>query len=237
MESIAHAMRSPVWGMSGMLQGAMSTLGGQQSPSLREDLGMVMEALERLRRMADGLAVLSSLRTRASQWTDVDLSATATEALGRLQSAEPSRCVRTVVTPGIRVRGDRTLLGQAMDNLLASAWERTRACPEARVELRIVASASTGPESPRRVVCALRDNGEAWGPAGQGQRVFEPFRGPISGSEDRLAGLGLALVRRVVHLHDGDIQDSFPAGAIFRFSLPATAVQPEEALAWQPMAA
>lgn len=103
---------------------------------------------------------------------------------------------------------DRRRLGQALTNLLQNARE---ASPQ---DLRPVAEIST---DNGRLVFTIRDHGDGL-PKGAGDRIFDPFfTTRASGT-----GLGLAVARRIVMLHGGDLTaENHPeGGAVFRIVLP-----------------
>jgi signal transduction histidine kinase len=111
-----------------------------------------------------------------------------------------------------RTAGDALLLQQAIHNLVINA-EQAMAQPGGRIEI------STAVEAGRnRIVLEIRDTGTGI-PADVLPRVFEPFfTTKHSGS-----GLGLAVARRIIREHGGDIDavNRPGGGARFRVHLPA----------------
>jgi signal transduction histidine kinase len=95
-------------------------------------------------------------------------------------------------------RGDHSRLEQVLANLLSNAAKYTD------LGGRIWLSASVDPDE---VVISVRDDGEGLAPELR-ERVFDLFvQGPDTRSMARGGlGLGLTLVRRLVHLHGGTIE-------------------------------
>lgn len=104
--------------------------------------------------------------------------------------------------------GDQTALERALTNLVQNAIEHAghRGTIDVRVDLPATID--------------VIDQGTGI-PAEQRARIFEPFyrMQPL----DRGAGLGLNLVREIVHLHQGRVAvlDNPGGGACFRITLPA----------------
>ena len=96
---------------------------------------------------------------------------------------------------GLRVRGERVLLREALVNLLQNALDFSPA--GAAVQLSAMPAA-------RRVELVVEDNGPGV-PDYALARVFERFYSlPRPGSGRKSTGLGLSLVREIAHLHAGD---------------------------------
>src|SRR5690606_25705448 len=101
--------------------------------------------------------------------------------------------VRCRVEPeDLALSADPIRLGQALTNLIQNALQALGG--KGRLELRARAAGD-------RVEIAVMDSGPGV-PAELGARLFEPF---FSTKSDG-AGLGLALVQRIVELHDGEIR-------------------------------
>jgi hypothetical protein len=100
-----------------------------------------------------------------------------------------------------------------VEALVDNAWEATRRTPEARIQLGLL---TEGGER----VHYLRDNGPGF-EQGQADTLFEPFRHPEQADAEHSSGIGLALVRRIVHRHEGYVWvEATPGqGATFYFIL------------------
>jgi len=108
---------------------------------------------------------------------------------------------------------DEQRLQQVAWNLLANAVKYT---PRGG---RITVTAS---RENQRAILSVKDNGEGIDPEFL-PHVFEPFRQGVSQSMRKGLGLGLAIVRRLVDLHDGQIsvESAGPGqGSLFTVSFP-----------------
>ena len=124
----------------------------------------------------------------------------------------------TIELPGgpIWLDGDFTRLSQVVSNLLTNAAKYTPA--EGRIRLSVDVDED-------RIRIEIADNGVGV-PQEMQARIFELFtqsKGPDDRSSDGL-GIGLALVRQLVEMHDGAIElesEGPGAGSCFRLWLPA----------------
>ena len=159
----------------------------------------------------------------------VDLSALVRESVvrnrlhaqgGPAQESEsvlaPQVRLREDIQDGVLVRGYRTELARTLDNLLSNAQRYGRDA-DGRLHL-LVALHRSGDEG----VLLIADGGCGIAP-GDIARLVRPFeRGDPSRSGAGGAGLGLAIVERVVRLHDGRIgfSQNAPSGLRIEIRLP-----------------
>jgi two-component system OmpR family sensor kinase len=112
------------------------------------------------------------------------------------------------------VTGDRDMLGLAVFNLLDNALKYS--APTDAVEVRVR-------EDGRALFIEVADGGAGIPPQEQ-QRIFDDLYRGENARETEGSGLGLALARRIVQLHGGDVSlRSDPAqgrGTVFTIRLP-----------------
>ncbi|HEY4029898.1 MAG TPA: ATP-binding protein [Caulobacteraceae bacterium] len=116
-----------------------------------------------------------------------------------------------VEPPELEVEADRSLLEQAVINLLKNALDASRARPAPKVVL-LCAAAEDGP-----VTITVRDNGEGVPPE-RLETIFVPFYTSRSGG----SGIGLSLARQIAQAHGGQLiaRNNEDGGATFEMSLP-----------------
>ena len=110
------------------------------------------------------------------------------------------------------VFADISLVERAIQNLMDNALKFTPENGEVIVEIKLVK---------KNVEIAIKDSGPGITKENQ-QLVFERYRQTKTGKEKEGAGLGLAIVRKIIELHDASIKVfSRPnEGTTFSFSLP-----------------
>jgi C4-dicarboxylate-specific signal transduction histidine kinase len=183
-------------------------------PAKPEALRSALQAIER---RAEGLTRFVGTYRRVSQWPAPQMAPVDLAALfGRLQQAvAPAWSARggearfELLSPGLRLMADEAQLEQALLALLHNAEQATTGQPAPR--LWVQARQSRG----GRLQLSVRDNGPGV-PAGLEHRIFLPF---FSTREDG-QGIGLAVVRQLVHGMGGRVRHVRPleAGASFVLS-------------------
>jgi len=214
--SVSHDLRAPLRAVTGYAD----LLTRHLQPPLEGDASTFVQriqtAAQRMNGLIDDMLSLSKVTRAEVRRRPVDLSLLAREILSRLQAAEPQRQVQVNVAEGLHAEGDINLLRLALENLLSNAWKYSGKRSDACIALQAEDAPDGG-----SAFC-VRDNGAGFDMA-HAQHLFEPFRRMHSESEFPGSGVGLAIVRRVVHKHGGHIHaEAVPGeGACFHVWLPA----------------
>lgn len=219
----AHDLRNPLSAI-----GAFASLllddGNTLDPEIHtEVLGRIRSASQSMQRLVEELVDFSALeggKVRLRR-EDVDVIALIRDNVSLLRPIAGESGIRLVeVLPaGSRMAHvDGAKVEQVVSNLVGNAVKFSEAGSEVTVELRI--------DGDHFVLC-VRDQGPGI-PEDQIEDIFEPFRRAPGGAPRQGAGLGLAIVRRIVRAHDGRIDvDSEPgSGAAFTVRIPLRAEAP-----------
>ncbi|WP_239465812.1 heavy metal sensor histidine kinase [Gemmata sp. SH-PL17] len=193
---IAHELRTPVHALRNVAEVALTT--SQTRADDREALGVCLESAGGLARLIDRLLFIARAGSPrfVLELEEVDLAAEL-ESLREFYEPVASQAgielVRLAVPP-LPCRLDRTLLQQAVGNLLTNAFAHT---PEGgRVS---VAATAEG----RDVVLTVSDTGSGIAPDHL-PRIFDRFYRPDAArSSGGGCGLGLAIVKSFAELHGG----------------------------------
>jgi two-component system OmpR family sensor kinase len=140
----------------------------------------------------------------------------AAHVLPAFEGREVSLLIPKVPSPFPSVTGDRDLLVLAVYNLIENALKFT--CDEDSVEVR-------ASEDGQFVVIEVADSGVGVPPDDLSKIFEELYRGSNARSTEG-SGLGLALVKRIIALHNGQINvrssQVEPRGTVFTIRLPVT---------------
>ncbi|WP_222918000.1 ATP-binding protein [Natrinema sp. SYSU A 869] len=210
----SHDLQEPLRMVTSYLTLVESRYGDDLDADGREFIEYAVDGADRMREMIDGLLAYSRVGTQGDAFEPVDLEAvfTAVRQDLEVQLAESDATVETAALP--HVEGDRNQLRQLFQNLLSNAIEYS------------------GDDPPRITVTAER-NGTDWtvSVADEGigidptdaDRIFEVFQRLHSRDEYAGTGIGLALCKRIVERHGGEIWvESEPGeGSTFSMTLPA----------------
>ncbi|HEU4936299.1 MAG TPA: HAMP domain-containing sensor histidine kinase [Vicinamibacterales bacterium] len=216
---VSHELRQPL----NAAMGAMSLLDAKPSEAAAERARVVLRRqLLHMSTLLDDLLDMSRLalgRIRVER-TPIDLRSILQETVDAIDSSARSAGVHLICSlpnAPVPVLGDAGRLQQAMSNLLTNGIRYTP--PDGAVTI----SLST---NERAAWITVEDTGQGI-PAADLASVFEPFwRGHDSAGDG--FGIGLALVRGIVELHDGSISvfsDGPGKGARFCVTLPVSASQ------------
>ncbi len=150
----------------------------------------------------------------------LDLSALPGELAESLQplAEDSGHAFVTAIAPGLRVRGDRQLLAQALLNLVENALRHTPA--GCRVELRAGIDTTAG-----TITVCVRDDGPGI-PAADRERVRQRFVRLEASRSTPGHGLGLSLVDAIAQAHGGHLhlEDAAPGLCACLALLPFDAV-------------
>ncbi|MFQ5571018.1 MAG: ATP-binding protein, partial [Rhodothermales bacterium] len=153
----------------------------------------------------------------------VSMATLAHEAVDLLAVHIEEREVQVIVSPDMPVVfGDRIRLLEVLQNLIDNAIKFMGDQPRPRVEVNIR-------DDNGETVFFVRDNGQGIAPRYH-DKVFGLFERLASHNEG--TGIGLALVKRIVEVHEGRIwieSDGPGTGCTFCFTLPLAAEQEPDA--------
>jgi PAS domain S-box-containing protein len=211
--SVSHDLRAPLRTIDGFSHALEEDCADAVGDLGRDYLRRVRTASQRMGHLIDDILQLARMTKGDMQWSDVDMSKLANEAVDRLREAEPERRVDARVAPDIRGVGDRTLLGVVLDNLIGNAWKYTSEKDRACIEIGVL-------EQDEELVYFVKDNGAGFDMR-YADKLFGIFQRMHKADEFEGTGIGLATVQRIVHRHNGLVWAEAEAdkGATFFFTL------------------
>jgi len=201
LATLAHELRNPLAPIRNALEILRLTKDDPERSRVARE--MMERQLVQMVRLVDDLLDVSRITTGklAVRKAVVDLQGIVRDAIETVRPfIEARRHVLDVRMDDevIRVEADRTRLGQVFSNLLNNAAKYTH--PGGRIELSVSREGSAA-------VVRVKDNGIGLAPESLGA-IFEMFVQVDRSLERSQAGLGvgLTLARRLVELHEGDLQ-------------------------------
>jgi heavy metal sensor kinase len=212
----SHELRTPLTVLRGEMEALVRNSG--LAPELRESLGSLLEEVERLGSIVEGLLAISRLDAGEAQanWVQFDLAklvATTADQMSLL-AEDKGISVSCEASQPVLVQGDPARLKQVVVNLFDNAVKYT---PEkGKIQLRVAMVND-------RALLELADTGIGIAPEAL-PRIFDRFfRVDTARSRDQGgAGLGLAIVKSICTAHQGQVEVSSQPGqgSSFRVLLP-----------------
>ncbi len=216
LRRLDHELKNPLTG----LQAALTNLREAQSAAdIQAAVDNASQAATRLGRILRDLRKLAELDARMLEHRPVNVAELVDEMVGAANGlpAYRGRSINLMVSrvPALPpVTGDRDMLGLAVYNLLDNALKYSSAADAVEVRVR---------EDGRALFIEVADGGAGIALQDQ-QRIFDDLYRGENARETEGSGLGLALARRIVQLHGGEISlRSDPAlgrGTVFTVRLP-----------------
>jgi two-component system sensor histidine kinase KdpD len=222
LSAVSHDLRTPlsaIAGASSALQTASDNLDGDTRAEL---LGQISEEALRLSRLVENLLHMTRLSGGEIQisrhWQPVD--EVIGSAIARLRGQLADRAIEVTIPDNMPLgHFDEVLVEQLLVNLLDNAARYSP--PGTPIAIR-------AEPTPTGVAIEVADRGRGLA-AGDEKRIFDMFyRGADAPTDRRGAGLGLAICRTVVRIHQGTIEAANRAGGgtVVRFVLPHAGTPP-----------
>ncbi|MES2264042.1 MAG: ATP-binding protein [Pseudomonadota bacterium] len=213
LAGISHDLRTPLARMQ--LEVEMANLSNEAREGIQSDIGQ-MDAII-------GQFLDYAKPTEASSFVNVDIGALLNET-AREAERLPDVRIQTDIADNAHVLGNATDLKRVLNNLIENARRYGKTADHEYVEIDLKC-AVTGMHTFKRVVIELQDHGSGVPPDQIGQ-LLKPFtrldsaRGQANG-----AGLGLAIVDRVLLRHGAElhVRNRDEGGLLFQITMKALA--------------
>ena len=220
--SVSHDLRAPFRHIAGYAELLLEREGKRLDDTSRRFVGTIIQSAQTAGRLVDALLNFSRMGRAGLTLADIDAGALVREVIETLAPETEGRLVRWRVGALPVVRADPVMLQQVFQNLLSNAVKYTRPRAEAIIEVACERKAS-------EFVFSVRDNGVGFAMT-YAHKLFGVFQRLHRVEEYEGVGIGLANVRRIVARHSGRTwaEGEIDRGATFYFTLPHTALPPQE---------
>jgi len=175
----------------------------------RRDLSTLANVSSRVRMMVEALLTEARDNERPLRREQVDLSRVLAECLETLEPEIRARAARVDVEPMPVVEGNPALLMGVFGNLISNALKYSARDGGGDIQVSVSRSDAGW-------TFAVQSPGPAI-PSTDRDRIFEPWQRGRDERRARGAGLGLAIVRRIVERHGGEVGVTSPNEATNRF--------------------
>ena len=212
--SISDDMRGPLRAIDGFSRVLMEEYPDKMDSEGKRLLNIIRSNARSMSELIDGLLTFSHLGKQPLDQADVNMEEVAQSAFGEVQAANKERRVLIEVQTLPPAFGDRAMIRQVFYNLISNAFKFTRPKQNSSIEIGFQ-------ESGNQHTYYVRDNGVGFDMQ-YSPKLFGVFQRLHSVDDFEGAGVGLALVHRIVLRHGGRVwaEGKVNEGATFYFSLP-----------------
>ena len=213
----SHDLREPVRKISSFGQLLTKALAGKLNDDEQENFDYMIDGANRMQQMIEALLAYSRVTTKAYEYEEIDLN----EIIEQIRCfelavklEETSGCI-SVPEPLPIVKGDTAQIRQLLQNLIGNAlkYHKKEEVPEITIRAHSQANGTVRIE--------VEDNGIGI-KTEQCENVFTMFKRLHSRQEYDGTGIGLAVCKRIVERHKGEIgvSSTYGQGSTFWFQLP-----------------
>jgi len=210
----SHDLQEPLRMVAGYSQLLAKRYGDSLDQKAKEYIGFAVDGAKRMQGLIEGLLTYSRVgsRGKAFAWTNCEVVLEKTLTVLQMAIQE---CGATVShDPLPTVMGDEFQLGQLFQNLLGNAIKyRNSEAPQVHISCK---------QETKQWTFAVKDNGIGIEPQYR-ERIFQIFQRVHTRQEFEGSGIGLAICKKIIERHGGEIWvESEPGkGATFYFTIPS----------------
>ena len=209
----SHDLQEPLRMVSSYVDLLASEYSDGLDEEAQEYIEFAVDGASRMQNMIDALLRYSRVETQASEFETVDPEAVVEQTRDALALKIDETNATVTAEPLPTVEGDPDQLSQVFQNLLENAIAYTEDDVDPQIEV-------SGTLDGEMLEVAVTDNGVGIDPE-DAESIFEIFERQNTDTEG--TGVGLAVCRRIVDQHGGEIwaEPATGRGTTFRFTLPA----------------
>jgi PAS domain S-box-containing protein len=218
LEQYAHAashdLKEPVRSISNYLEIFNKKFGDSLEENAKRYITLSIQSAKRMNALIEGLLQYSLIDIRNMDFVSVDLNHTVKAIRSNLNLMIEKNHAEVIVDQLPTVNAVEIHMVQLFQNLLLNAIKYKSESPP-RIEIQVKPLDSEW-------LFSVKDNGTGFDPEYKDQ-IFQLFKRLHTQDEVAGSGIGLALCKRIVDRHGGDIWvESTPGeGSIFYFTLPS----------------
>lgn len=213
--SVSHDLRAPLRALDGFSLALLEDYEDRFDNQGKDSLQRIRKNAIKMGILIDDMLKLSKITRGDLLKKKIDLSLIVKEIIDKFCLENPQRHVDIIIQPDLMADADPAYLKVAMENLLGNAWKFTSKNETSRIEFGL----SDQPAS-KTPIYYLKDNGAGFNEAYK-DKLFGVFQRLHRSDDFPGTGIGLAIVKRVIDRHGGQIwaESRKNEGSTFYFSL------------------
>lgn len=218
INSMAHDLRTPVAGMTGMAELLRIRLADKIDKDSYDFLFSIMDTGRQAATQIERMLMLYRAKSGAIAKQELNITQITHDLFNVLKPELQNRSIELNVEPHLKAYADPSLIRVVLGNLLSNAIKYSSRKPKTKIEVGLHKNES------KFNIFYVRDNGDGFEPT-HATKLFQPLTRLQTHSDFAGTGLGLASVAKIVEVHGGkcSAEGRLSEGATFFFSLPAHA--------------
>ena len=212
--SVSHDLRAPLRAISGFTQILTEDYSHKLDDEAKRIFGVVTQNVRRMGQLIDDLLNFSRIGKKPIRIAPIDIEQITRDASEELKPIMAGRKIEIIRKELPTTYGDRLLIRQVVQNLLANAIKFTSTREKAVIEI-------CGQEGEKENTYSIKDNGVGFDMQ-YAHKLFGVFQRLHKADEFEGTGVGLAIIQRIIHRHGGRVwaEGRVGQGATFYFTLP-----------------
>ena len=212
--SLSHDLRTPLVAIGGFSRRLLDKYALHLDERGQQYLKIINENSRRMEALIAELLVFFKVEKKTIKASRINMGNAVQETFHQCRASYPSRTIQLNIKSIPDMEGDEAMIRNVFTNLFDNAVKYSRSRDATVIEV-------AGWVEKERTVYYVKDNGIGF-PMEQTNKLFKAFERLHTTEEIEGAGLGLAIVRRIIRRHGGDVwaEAKVDEGATFYFSVP-----------------
>lgn len=212
--TVSHDLRAPIRAIDGFSRILMEENADQLDDEGKRLLSIIVKSASNMQRLIDDLLAFSRLGTKQPAMHKIDSGVLISNIIEELKTGNPNRKITWNVSDLPEIYGDQGMLRQVFTNIIGNAVKFTAKSEEAVIEIG-------GNINGVKTKVWIKDNGVGFDMK-YAPKIFEVFQRLHDSKEFEGTGIGMAIVKKILDKHNGQIlPESEPGvGSIFTIELP-----------------
>jgi light-regulated signal transduction histidine kinase (bacteriophytochrome) len=211
--SVSHDLRAPLRGIDGWSLALMEDYGAILDETATLYLSRVRSESQRMGKLIDEMLKLSRIGQKELEWSPLDISAIVERVISQQKLLNPEVQFECDIQQELATWGDSNLLEIMLTNLISNSVKFSADKSNVFIQFGII-------NKDNQLVYFLRDRGIGF-EMSNAHKLFGVFQRLHSGQDYPGSGIGLAIVQRIVHLHQGAVwaESEVNEGTTFYFTI------------------
>ncbi len=211
----SHDLQEPLRAISGFAELLEKRYKGQMDERADKYINFIIDGTKQMNQVIFDLLEYSRVQTKAHEFGLIDMNTSLKQALRNLQASIKEKDAVITADPLPNLSADGIQITQLFQNLIGNAlkFQKPETTPEIHVSAR---------EQGDTWIFSITDNGIGIDPR-YSERIFKIFQRLHAKGEYEGTGIGLAICRRIVERHRGEltVRSEPGVGSTFSFTLPS----------------